>query len=72
MSHSERNLTRTPSVKREMLTFTVTLQRLPGLTRTTMQQIVHEGLKEKLVSQGYVEAPVVTKLHAAHTVYGDE
>lgn len=70
MSHSQNNLTRNPRVKREMLTFTVTLERLPGKTRANMQECVRQGVVNILNTDGFVEVGVAVRLQKAETHYG--
>lgn len=72
MSHSERNLRRTPSVKREMLTFTVTLERPRDLNRGQMQDLVNAAVAKAMYDAGYTQTIVISKLHKAETVYGEE
>lgn len=72
MSHSERNLRRTPSVKREMLTFAVMLERPRDLNRGQMQDLVNAAVAKAMYDAGYTQTIVSSKLHKAETVYGEE
>ncbi|MFM6926963.1 MAG: hypothetical protein ACKOX6_00775 [Bdellovibrio sp.] len=72
MSHSQNNLRRTPSVKREMLTFTTTLERPRDLNRGQMQDLINSAVAKAMYDAGYTQSIVVTKLHKAETLYGDE